>query len=222
MKKRFGFSLMEMMVVMLIISIIAAASAPMVNKKMLQSVADKSPWVWTSGQNIAYNMGPDSRIASIGASSASNDVSTRLYLKSNGNNPHISFGTNAGSISLFASQSKIALTTKDTSSNTNLLAVGPESNASSNSVSVGIGTDTSDNAVAYGIASKAESANSLAIGHSAKASNESAIAYGRSATAAGSNSLAVGQSVSALANDSIAIGICHARNLEIKNRECTL
>ena len=68
MKKRFGFSLMEMMVVMLIISIIAAASAPMVNKKMLQSVADKSPWIWTTmNGDIAFNINGNEPTAIIGA-----------------------------------------------------------------------------------------------------------------------------------------------------------
>ena len=34
MKKMRGFSLMEMMVVLLIVSIVAAATAPMINKKL--------------------------------------------------------------------------------------------------------------------------------------------------------------------------------------------
>ena len=55
MKKRFGFSLMEMMIVLVIVSVVMAAAAPMVNRKMVESASEESPWVWTNiGRNIAY------------------------------------------------------------------------------------------------------------------------------------------------------------------------
>ena len=49
---------MEMMVVLLIVAIIAAATAPMVTKKMARNAGSgDSPWVFTGlGNSIAYNM----------------------------------------------------------------------------------------------------------------------------------------------------------------------
>ena len=58
MMKRNAFSLMEMMVVLLITSIVAAASAPMINKKLVQGAASSnaSPWVRTNQSGaIAYS-----------------------------------------------------------------------------------------------------------------------------------------------------------------------
>ena len=59
MRTKNGFSLMEMMVVLLIMSIIAAATAPIVSRKMTRSAgSNASPWVFTGqGKNIAFNMG---------------------------------------------------------------------------------------------------------------------------------------------------------------------
>ena len=56
--KQRGFSLMEMMIVLLIISIVAAATAPMITKKMTRSAgSNDSPWVFTGmDDSIAFNM----------------------------------------------------------------------------------------------------------------------------------------------------------------------
>ena len=56
MRRMSGFSLMEMMITLLVVSIIAAATAPMMNKKMMADAAGKSPWIRTTGPNIAYNI----------------------------------------------------------------------------------------------------------------------------------------------------------------------
>ena len=66
-----AFSLMEMMVVLLIVAIIAAATAPMVTKKMARNVGSgDSPWVYTGlNNNIAYNMNGSASQAIIGATS---------------------------------------------------------------------------------------------------------------------------------------------------------
>ena len=58
MRRMNGFSLMEMMVVLLITAIVAAASAPMINKKLMHNQAEAtSPWIYTSNANsIAYNI----------------------------------------------------------------------------------------------------------------------------------------------------------------------
>ena len=56
---RKAFSLMEVLVVLLIVSVIAAASAPMLNRKTLMEASDKSPWVRTNGLSIAFNLNGD-------------------------------------------------------------------------------------------------------------------------------------------------------------------
>ena len=82
MKKINGFSLMEMMVVLLILSIIAAATAPMVNKKMVDS-NKKSPWVVAHG-GIAYNLKGLKQSALIGSSTFPKDGS-RLFIQTKKN-----------------------------------------------------------------------------------------------------------------------------------------
>ena len=93
-----GFSLMEMLLVLLIIAIVMAASAPMVNRKMLSSMAEKSPWVWTNTTgSIAYNLnGNDNQTTTIGAMALpSGSENARLYI-SNGasETPQIAIGGN--------------------------------------------------------------------------------------------------------------------------------
>ena len=89
-----GFSLMEMMVVLLIVSIIAAASAPMITKKLTRNVgvAD-SPWIYTGlSNNIAY-LGGNSGQVLMGSVAAPNDArNSSLYIAGRPNWSHIAFG----------------------------------------------------------------------------------------------------------------------------------
>ena len=68
-----AFSLMEMMVVLLIVAIIAAVTAPMITKKMARNVGSgDSPQVFTGlNNNIAYNMSGANASAIIGATNYS-------------------------------------------------------------------------------------------------------------------------------------------------------
>ena len=91
----FGFSLMEMMVVMLIAAIIAAFTAPMVNKKMVRSASGESPWSWVGNNgNITYGFAGNAVTAAIGATTApnlGNNIVPRLYIQDAGN-PQITLG----------------------------------------------------------------------------------------------------------------------------------
>ena len=94
-----GFSLMELMVVLLIVAIIAAASAPMVSRKLARDAAQgDSPWVFTGTSNsIAYNMaGDNNSTAIIGTNRLPAAVNAanrpKLYIESNGNESQIGFG----------------------------------------------------------------------------------------------------------------------------------
>ena len=68
MRRLSGFSLMEMMTVLLIVSVIAAASAPMINKKMMAERVGGGDCEWQAVDNgIAYNVeGDDNRSTLIG------------------------------------------------------------------------------------------------------------------------------------------------------------
>ena len=78
-----GFSLMEMMVVLLIVSIVAAASAPMISKKMVRSASGTSPWVWAGTQGgIAFNMsGNDNATMTVGAINDESNSNSRIFIK---------------------------------------------------------------------------------------------------------------------------------------------
>lgn len=99
MRRMSGFSLMEMMVVLLITAIVAAASAPMINKKLMHDQAESgSPWIYTGLNNsIAYNIknNPDMTV-SIGATKPLLDLKPRLHLgKASEASPHITLKDSA-------------------------------------------------------------------------------------------------------------------------------
>ena len=86
--RRLGFSLMEMMIVLLIVAIIAAASAPLVTKKLTRNGTNDSPWVFTGlGNSIAYNLnGNENNTAIIGTGTIPNEKHTRLFIHTNDEN----------------------------------------------------------------------------------------------------------------------------------------
>lgn len=55
-KKKHGFSLMEMMVALLVVAVVAAATAPMISKHMVRNASkENSPWMWV-GNNTVFNV----------------------------------------------------------------------------------------------------------------------------------------------------------------------
>ena len=100
MRRLSGFSLMEMMVVLLIVSIVAAASAPMISKKVVGSAENDSPWVWTGlNNNIAYNLDTSDSSAIIGFKHVPKDAEkAKLYIQSADAIPQISLGDGTKSL----------------------------------------------------------------------------------------------------------------------------
>ena len=84
MRRMSGFSLMEMMVVLLITAIVAAASAPMINKKLMHDQAESgSPWLYAGADNsIVYNVKGTEQTVSIGG--VKKGIKTSLYLAKTG------------------------------------------------------------------------------------------------------------------------------------------
>jgi prepilin-type N-terminal cleavage/methylation domain-containing protein len=203
MKNKSGFSLMEMMVVLLIVAIIAAASAPMINRKMVRSASGDSPWVWIGNNGaIGYNLlGASSAVAQIGIQDIPASANTsRLYINSdNSTLPQIGLGySNQGeTMKVFASNNSLVIST----------AADDTDLSVSDSVILGAGAKTGDtDVVVVGYNAYAGTTGAIAVGVSANAGNTSSIAIGDSAKASASNCIAIGSSSSASANNSTAFG----------------
>ena len=232
MRRMSGFSLMEMMVVLLITAIVAAASAPMVNKKLMHDQAESgSPWLYAGQDNsIVYNVKGAEQTVSIGGV---NDTGTTpaLYIKGNSSGTsHILLKDNldddsmevkydTGSIFLTnklkqsASESVVigynAFTGRENESSKCATVIGGNAYAAMNAVALGANASAGAGAVAIGgnntgaeTTTKAED-NAIAIGPGANSSKGIAIGSG-----ANSKGIAIGTSAQASAETwgSIAIG----------------
>ena len=198
MKRLSGFSLMEMMIVLLIVSVVAAASAPMINKKLVGVASEKSPWVWSgTGQSIAYNLnGSDGRTATIGAieySAAENKP--RLFIQSpSANNPQIALRS--------GTEAPLRIRWHD---NTISMTTDSSGKKHSNSVIIGKGCSfgAASNVVAIGASILGAASPSVAIGNKTYASN-GATAVGSDAYAL-SSACAIGYGANAYSLSGIAI-----------------
>ena len=200
-----AFSLMEMMVVLLIVAIIAAATAPMVTKKMARNVGSgDSPWVFTGlNNNIAYNMSGANASAIIGATnysySGNQPKYPRLVLAANGaDHPALVFarsnGAYGGQINMDADNSIVTM---------NDQTVG------NNSVAFGLGqniTNTPTGAVLIGQGVNAQGADTVAIGRAVTASGGSTVTIGRASSATRAGAVAIGRGATAAGNNSVSIG----------------
>ena len=217
---------MEMMIVLTIVAIVAAASAPMVNKKMVRAASDKSPWIFTNGESIGYNIDNDGGIqdrktATIGANGrAPAGITPRLYINNNSdNNPHILFGyrnnnqmhTNLMQMIVGGSNNKVLISDSNQAGRgTVLIGSGTQS---SNEAQVIIGSRASSNMVgAVAIGDNAEvgrnSEQAVAVGQGAAANNSGfqSVAIGNLANTQNPRSIAIGLRSRAIAGNSIAIG----------------
>ena len=195
-----GFSLMEMMVVLLIMAIIAAATAPIVSKKMMASKSITSPWVFTGeGKNIAYNMGGLSNaVAIIGAAKVPSGTKTRLYIDCGDDTAQIALGKGDTAASILADP---------VGKRVGIYSANSTVNVPNNTVSLGMGQNlgSEGNIVAIGSNVTANALGSTGIGFGASASGDSSTAIGYGAYATSSQSTAVG-SYSTAGKDSVAIG----------------
>ena len=223
-----GFSLMEMMVVLLIMAIIAAATAPIVSKKMMASKSITSPWIFTGeGKNIAYNMGGLSNaVAIIGAAKVPSGTNARLYIDCGDDTAQIALGKGDTAASILADpvgkrvgifsassgvnvpNGSVAIGMGQTLGGSNIVALGANNTATSNSaIAVGHGaTSSNEAAIAMGDNSKASSAYAVAIGTYTTATDSSAVSIGNSADATGFCSSALGYNAAASSNYAVALG----------------
>lgn len=231
-KSRFkqAFSLMEMMIVLLIISIIAAATAPMVSKKMSGSIGTgESPWVYTNTQgSIAYNLARNDNMAAIiGNTRVPNGINTRMHIDvaSGVNSRAISFGDGNNYLaSLWVDENgaigisnenlptyddTVALGMRQQINAEQNVVIGNDATANFNSVSVGFGAQAINGQynVAVGQGATASADNTVAVGDHSTASAAGAVAVGQSSTASASNAVGVGRNSSASVNNAVAVGV---------------
>ena len=214
-----------MMVVLLIVAIVAAATAPMVTKKMARNAGSgDSPWVFTGlGGNIAYNMnGNDNTTVLIGTTSVPNGWTghARLFVDSGNNAAHIAFGHGndtpllltadpAGRIGFSNAQipaNSVAFGTGQTITGTGHVAIGRNLEFQSNC----------NNSIIIGQNGETNSSRTIVIGSSdiedngPYASEDDAIAIGSGTEATGVSAIAIGgqneQKTTASGARSIAIG----------------
>ncbi len=228
MKKTNGFSLMEAMMVLLIVSVIAAASAPMINKKMISAASDKSPWVWVgTNKNIAYNLTNEDQTASIGAinpgTGARFHISTKYDKK---DKPQMSlwyYNISNFPIKwrLFANDTSLNLSNSETTpassvligkiknmpdNTSNITAIGTDVTPANNSVVVGAGAQAGTSGVAVGHYAKIiEGQNSIVIGAGNTFEKQTILVKGDNSIAIGYNSR-VGTENGHKVDNAIALG----------------
>ena len=204
---------MEMMVVLLIMSIIAAATAPIVSRKMTRSSGTgASPWVFTGqGKNIAFNMaGSDNITAIIGATKVPDGTKTRLYIDCGDSSSQLALGRGDQAASILADPvgRRVAIysanSTGEIPNDTVSFGMGQTLNGK-NLVAIGSNVNAgAEGATGIGSGASAGGSSSTAIGYQASATGSQSTAVGAYSTAS-QNAVAIGSNAVA-ANDSIAIG----------------
>ena len=199
MRRLSGFSLMEMMTVLLIVSVVAAASAPMINKRMMVNQA-AGDCVWEQfGGSIFYNQNADDSSVIIGANTTNNNLSPKLHIRTTDGDPFITFERDGVNNQLALRYRANALGLSANEPADGATVIGANANA----------TDA-DGATVIGANALAR-INSIAIGRNAQTAHRNAIVIGDQETdnasmTGGDNAIAIGHFARALSSNSIAIG----------------
>lgn len=201
--KRKGFSLVEMMVVMLLIAVVLAASAPMITRKVSRERSDKIfDMLGTDPNNaVEYVKGRNQRIFMNGRKDGYvGIVETGVSVPVNS----VLFGQNT----LFPSANNLVGIGFGTSNYLNSVAIGYKAAANTDSVTIGNGADGNEYGVAIGSKAQTRYKNSVAIGYNARTVGENAITIGAGpfATDTGKNAISIGYNAEAIAKNGIAIG----------------
>lgn len=225
-EQRNGFSLMEMMVVLLIVAIIAAASAPMVSKNMARNAGSgDSPWVFTGTSNsIAYNMRGDANSSAIiGATALPANAANRpkLYVQSRGDEPQIGFGRSGSSdmISLTMDTvnnrvgfSNATIPARTVAFGTGQIISATNTYSTMHRLAVGNNVEIGPGSIAVGANAKATGDVSMALGGTSGASSStratafSTVAVGIGAWATTSRAVSFGLETIASGDSAIALG----------------
>ena len=207
--KKCAFTLAEMMVVMLILSIVMAAMAPVMTTR--NKLDQSSPWQWASNGSDAYYALGDAQVAMIGQEEADNtDTSSRLVINAPDGKDHILFKTGDNVLGRIKFKNSGLLIGGLSSGDlvTNSVAVGRNTSVGgSNSTAIGTSSSaTNTGATAVGSGASASGSSSNAIGVRSSATQNASTAIGPSSTASGESSNAIGNSAEASGNFSNVLG----------------
>ena len=197
---------MEMMVVLLIVAIIAAASAPMVSKNLSRSAGNgDSPWVFTGTSNsVAYNMNGDTNSSAIiGATKVPDGVTKpKLYIESKSGEPQLGFGRNGRSevisFTFDTEDQKVGFTNANPLPKQGVfIGTNQAGNASIQQVSIGTNTTGNLQSVVVGNGATATGGNAVAIGSNDATASSNGTADRTTAASAG---VAIGSGAEATGN----------------------
>ena len=219
------------MIVLLIVAIVAAASAPLITKKITRNGTNDSPWIFTGlGNSIGYNMNGAENTAIIGAAQARGNNTPRLYIQTNQwDRPLISFGrgndTN-NNLNFYAYHHdndpanifSFGFTAANRTVSRASIVLGGlgGDDIGTNSIAIGNNANTSDNSIAIGtyynnagtlVGARAIGDGALAIGRGPSTNGTNSIALGSYSISSGNGAIAMGQEAQASASGSIAAGI---------------
>ena len=207
-----AFTLAEMMVVMLILSIVLAAMAPVMTTRYKSKPNDSSPWKYEANNKLNAYFGTNPSVAMIGQNqyTEGTDISAKLLINLGNSTNFLGFksgNTNLGRLQMGANN---LLLGNLASGNLGVSAVAFGKNVESGSQqSTAIGITAKSNAIAstaVGSNVTASGISSLAVGTSSNATADNSLAIGNAATGSGASAVAIGQNSTASATKSIAIG----------------
>ena len=209
-----AFTLAEMMVVMLILSIIMAAMAPVMTTR--NKLDQSSPWQWSTNGSDAYFVAGtnSSQTAMIGQNEVNDtDPAARLIINSNDARDHMLFknGNNVlGKLSFNNNGMLLGRTQGDVEPGQNAIGIGYNLGTIGNG-SIAIGDINVEGSDSIGIGprqseSSISGTSSIGIGQRAAGSGTYDVAIGIMVSAIGDNSTAIGTSSYARDDSSVAIG----------------
>ena len=225
-----AFTLAEMMVVMLILSIVLAAMAPVMTTRYKSRSNNSSPWLYENNNRINawFGSGP-AQHAMIGQSSygADDTIAKLLITVGDDTTNFLAFKRNNTNIGrLFIGGTNLLLGNLESGTlGDGSVGVGRNLQTGANSTAVGSSVNASGaSSIAIGQGSNTSAENSVAIGGNAKVENytdrkgntfssSGAIAVGSSATSSGASSIAIGQSAYTSGVNTLVIG----NNASIQN-----
>ena len=219
-----AFTLAEMMVVMLILSIVMAAMAPVMTTR--NKLDQSSPWVWAeNGSDAYYGLG-DAQVAMIGQQEAQDtDTNSRLVISTGLEKHHILFKTDntvSGRLELSNHSVKLgeaANGAQAESSNSVMIgnqalgygedsvAIGTASRANTYSTAVGDSSEASNSSTAYGYGTKAAGTGSVSLGYKSEANGSNSIAIGNNNIVDNQGAISIGSPSKAGANHAISLGM---------------
>ncbi len=220
-----GFSLMEMMVVLLIVAVVMAAAAPMVSRKMANSIANgggsDSFWEQLNGvgrRSIGYNAQQVNNrdTVVIGERNpgfpANTDIPRFVVSSNSAGVPQIRLRenllVNPRNLDINFSNESVLVTNDNTQSRQAVVVgFGAQGGTNTDSTAVGYQADSTGNmSTAVGYQAQATAPETTALGHASRATSRWATAVGRNSQATMEDTTAVGFEALATGDMSTALG----------------